>query len=110
MSLCYNSAKTELIALRSQNLIVGSKDYAMVKSLASHQRGPGSRKKTQTHVIRDLLTSIFPALGTYSMVFSDWLGVWVLRCHWPKVTSLFVVSRYTHSRWNPAGDYMNPFR
>ena len=60
MSFCYNSAKTELVALRSQNLKMGSKDYAMEKSLASHQRGPGSRKKTKTHVIRDLLTSIFP--------------------------------------------------
>ena len=69
MSFCYNSAKTELIALRSQNLKVRSKDYAVVKSLASHQRGPVSRKKTQTHVIRDLLTSIFPALGTYSKFF-----------------------------------------
>ena len=63
MSFCYNSAKTELVALRSQNLRAGSKDYAVVKCLASHQRGPDSRKKTQTHVIRDLLTSIFPGLG-----------------------------------------------
>ena len=67
MSFCYNSAKTELVALHLQNLKVRSKDYAVGKSLASHQRGPGTRKKTQNHVIRDLLTSIFPAQGTYSM-------------------------------------------
>lgn len=67
MSFCYNSAKTELIELRSQNLKVRSKDYAVVICLASHRLGPDSRKKTQTHVIRDLLTSIVPALETYSM-------------------------------------------
>lgn len=92
MSFCYNSAKTELVALRLQNLKVGSKDYALVKCLASHQHGPGSRKKTQTHVIRDLLTSIFPALGTHNM-FS--------RIGWAYTQSLVK---------NPAGDYMNTFQ